>query len=121
MLEIDRLLLAEIIRLKNINKSLGQKVKYYDEMLSLKVRLTMEQQKYLSCGVVVNKEMFNSCSKDLLEHLEYLRNYEYRSDVLDIPRIIKLNGKKITTLRDAIKVIKESRSGKLCIRGDDYL
>lgn len=109
MWEIDRLLIAEIIRLKNMNKSLGQKVKYYDEMLSEKVRLTVEQQKYLSAtGGATNKEMFNSCSKDLLEHLEYLRDYESRSNVLDIPRIIKLNGKKITTLRNAIKVIKET-------------
>lgn len=108
MLEIDDLLLTEIIRLKNMNKSLGQKIKHYDEMLSLKVRLTMEQQKYLSYGVVVNKEMFNSCSKDLLEHLEYLRDYEIRSGVLNLPRTIKLNGKKITTLRSAIKVVKET-------------
>lgn len=109
MLEIDKLLLTEIIRLKNMNKSLGQKIKHYDEMLSLKVRLTMEQQKYLSTtGGATNKEMFNSCSKDLLEHLEYLRDYESRSDVLNLPRIIKLNGKKITTLRNAIQVIKET-------------
>ncbi len=108
MLEIDKLLLAEIIRLKNVNKSLGQKVKYYDEMLSLKVRLTMEQQKYLSStGGATNKEMFNSCSKDLLEHLEYLRDYESRSNVLNLPKIIKTNGKKITTLRNAIQVVKE--------------
>ena len=109
MWEIDKALLAEIIRLKNVNKSLGQKAKHYDEMLSLKVRLTMEQQKYLSAsGGATNKDMFNSCSKDLLEHLEYLRDYESRSDVLNLPRIIKLNGRKITTLRDAIKVIKET-------------
>ena len=108
MLEIDKLLIAEIIRLKNVNKSLGQKVKYYDEMLSLKVRLTMEQQKYLSStGGATNKDMFNICSKDLLEHLEYLRDYESRSNVLNLPSIIKLNGKKITTLRNAIQVIKE--------------
>lgn len=109
MWEIDKLLLAEIIRLKNMNKSLGQKIKHYDNMLSLKARLTMEQQKYLSStSGATNKEMFNSCSKDLLDHLECLRDYESRSDVFDLPRIIKLNGKKITTLRNAIKVVKET-------------
>ena len=108
MLEMDKLLLAEIIRLKNINKSLGQKVKYYDEMLTLKDGLVRSQQKCISYGTVVNREKFNIRSKELLDHLEYLRDYESRSDVLNIPRIIKLNGKKITTLRDAIKVIKES-------------
>lgn len=108
MWEIDRLLLAEIIRLKNVNKSLGQKVKYYDEMLSLKVRLTVEQQKYLSStDGATNKEMFNTCSKDLLEHLEYLRDYESRSNVLNLPKIIKTNGRKIMTLRNTIQVIKE--------------
>ena len=108
MLEMDKLLLTEIIRLKNINKSLGQKVKHYDEMLTFKDELVTSQQRFLSHGVVVNKEMFNIRSKELLDHLEYLRDYESRSDVLNLPRIIKLNGKKITTLRDAIKVIKES-------------
>ena len=108
MLEMDKLLLAEIIRLKNVNKSLGQKVKHYNEMLTLKDGLVTSQQKCISYGTVVNKEKFNIRSKELLDHLEYLRDYESRSDVLNIPRIIKLNGKKITTLRNAIQVIKET-------------
>lgn len=108
MWEIDKLLLTEIIRLKNMNKSLGQKIKHYDEMLYKKVKITAAQQSCLDfSGVVKDGEMFKHYSKELIGHLEYLREYEGRSDVFNLPRIIKLNGRKITTLRNAIKVVKE--------------
>lgn len=109
MWEIDKLLLAEIIRLKNINKSLGQKTKHYDEMLYKKIKIAAAQQSCLDfSGVVKDSEMFKHYSKELIGHLECLREYESRSDVLNLPRIIKLNGKKITTLRDTVKVVKET-------------
>ena len=108
MLRIESLLLEEIIKLKNINKSLGQKKKHYDAMISLKVKLIEKQQSFLSLsGEVINKDMFICCSKVLVKHLSCIRDYESRSDALNLPHLIEVNGKKIAVLRNAIKTIKE--------------
>ena len=107
-MRIESLLLEEIIKLKNINKSLGQKKKHYDAMSLLKVKLIEKQQSSLSLsGEVVNKDMFICCSKVLVKHLSCIRDYESRSDALDLPHIIELNGKKIAVLRSTVKIIKE--------------
>lgn len=59
MLEMDKLLLVEIIRLKNMNKSLGQKLKHYDEMLYKKVKITVAQQSCLDFSGVVDSSNKN--------------------------------------------------------------
>ena len=107
-MRIESLLLEEIIKLKNINKSLGQKKKHCIVMSLLKVKLIEKQQSFLSLsGEVINKDMFICCSKVLVKHLSCIRDYESRSDALNLPHLIELNGKKIAVLRSTVKIIKE--------------